>query len=199
MELRCVEVLPTTNGIPVLRKGAQQSTILYTVHLVTLEDGPDIWELDPSAKLQRAQHFKELGGVRYKEERFASAAVLYAKGLRYVISIAPADREREDIKVVRSAMLLNLSACQLKLGYHDAVVKNCSKVLEVDPHCVKALYRRGLARTNTNDLDLASEDLRKAQQLSPGDQGIKEQIGILNAKIRARNARLGASLKRMFY
>ena len=136
--------------------------------------------------------------MRVIKKKSSLQQLSYAKGLRYVISIAPSERGK-DINGVRSAMLLNLSACQLKLGCYDAVVKNCSKVLQADPDCVKALYRRGLARININELDLAGEDLRKVQQLSPSDQSIKEQMGVLNAKVRARNAQLSTSLKRMFY
>lgn len=198
MELRGVEYLQTTKGIHVLRKAAEQSRVLYTIHLVTLDCGLDIWELDTPTKLQLALRFKELGSARYKEELYSPAAVLYAKGLRYVISIVPADREGEVISGVRSAILLNLSACQVKLGCYDAVVKNCSKVLQMDPNSTKALYRRGLARTFTNDLELASEDLRKAQQLLPNDSSIRDQIAVLNSKVRAKNAELSVSLKRMF-
>lgn len=198
MELRGVEYVHTADGIHVLRKNAELSRVLYTIQLVTLDYVPGIWELDTATKLQLAQRFKELGNARYKQSLFLPAAVLYAKGLRYVISIVPADKETEAVLTMRSAMLLNLSACQVKLGYYEAVVKNCSKVLQRDSNCVKALYRRGVALTVINDLDLASEDLKRAEQLSPHDLSVKEQISILNAKLHARNTQLRASLKRMF-
>jgi tetratricopeptide (TPR) repeat protein len=45
------------------------------------------------------------------------------------------------------------------------------------PDKVKALYRRGLARIGTKDLDRAKEDLKEALKLEPGNKDVRRELG----------------------
>jgi tetratricopeptide (TPR) repeat protein len=55
------------------------------------------------------------------------------------------------LKILR----LNLSQALLKLNRHAEVVDQASKVLKDDPQNLKALYRRGVAYSRSQDYDRA--------------------------------------------
>ncbi|OZC06210.1 tetratricopeptide repeat protein [Onchocerca flexuosa] len=49
-------------------------------------------------------------------------------------------------------------------------IKNCDKALEVDPKCVKALYRKALALQEQNDVDEAIIEYKKVLEYEPDNK-----------------------------
>ena len=61
--------------------------------------------------------------------KWACAARRYSQGLKQLILIGDKLSEKqEDQDQLRVACLLNLSACQGKLGQYEFVAQNCTKV-----------------------------------------------------------------------
>ena len=58
---------------------------------------------------------------------------------------------------------------RLKLGQNAEAEEDCSSALELDGDNVKALLRRGLARTELGKLDEALADYREALRLEPAN------------------------------
>lgn len=56
---------------------------------------------------------------------------------------------------------------------------DCSKALELDNSLDKAYYRRGLSRKELHQYKLALTDFKKALELSPNDDNIKQEIDSL--------------------
>jgi len=67
-----------------------------------------------------------------------------------------------------------------------SAAQNCTKVLQIEPENVKALYRRGLALINMSDFDQAREDLTETRSLEPGNHAIEDQLRSLEAKVQAQ-------------
>ena len=58
--------------------------------------------------------------------------------------------------------------------------------LQVDPKCVKALYRRGLATLQQGDLDGAKGDLQDAARRDPRNRMIRQTLDELKQKLSER-------------
>ena len=99
---------------------------------------------------------------------------------------------------LRLSLHLNCAACALKLPpqrayphlqtpkkhydvHHDAIF-HCTKVLDADPHNVKALYRRALVHLllpperHINGLALAQADLAHALEHDPANAEVKREL-----------------------
>ncbi|KAJ8299345.1 hypothetical protein KUTeg_023405 [Tegillarca granosa] len=86
------------------------------------------------------------------------------------------NEEKAQREALMLAAHLNLAMCALKTG-DDAEVKNqCDKALELDSKNEKAFFRRGQARFNQNDYDLAKEDFEKVLEIDPVNKAAKNQI-----------------------
>jgi FK506-binding protein 4/5 len=67
-------------------------------------------------------------------------------------------------------MHLNSAASQLRLRKWGAATKAASKVLDLEPVNVKALFRRAQAYREMEDYDLAEIDLKKAMEQEPNNR-----------------------------
>ena len=171
------------------------SSISYTLHMRSFERPRQRWEMADGELLLLAQQHKDRGTRLYKEGSVSGAAVCYSRAAQYVIPIKPGTEKRETLRV---ALLLNLAACQLKLGQNSHVVDNCSRVLAREPSNVKALFRRGVASKNIGDLDQAWEDLLAARRLEPGNRAVQEQLREVGRRRQVQDSKLGNALKSMF-
>ncbi|KAG0704776.1 hypothetical protein DFH29DRAFT_1034785, partial [Suillus ampliporus] len=69
---------------------------------------------------------------------------------------------------------LNRAAAYLKLGKNEDAERDCTTVLKLSPHNVKALFRRGQARTALGYLDRARAG--EASELEPSNQSLKQEL-----------------------
>ena len=81
---------------------------------------------------------------------------------------------RETAQALVISALLNAAQCAIKLEDWRIVEGKTSKVLQLDKKNVKALFRRGIARTNLGDWYDAKEDLKKANGLDPKSKEIRQ-------------------------
>lgn len=83
----------------------------------------------------------------------------------------------DDEKSLASSLLslcsLNNAACKLKLGKYFEASRLCTKVLEVDPCSVKALFRRSQAYLRTSDLEKAEADIKRALAIEPNNREMR--------------------------
>lgn len=173
------------------------NSVRYSVELISFDQGKCPWEMSNAERVEAATHMKTAGGENFRSGDVRAAAVLYSRALKLIIPILPVEIT-EAVTVLRSALLLNLAACQLKLGQYGNARENCTKVLELQPSNVKALYRRALALTHCKDFDGARRDFMRARQLEPNNRTIEEQLQVMEAKAQEHNSRLKEALKSMF-
>lgn len=180
--------------------------VVYTIHMISFERGRDLWELSDQDRLEIAKRHKEAGGELFKLDKTKGASMCYSKALKYLIPVDPdiqlevqhLQEYEKEIFSLQSVLMLNLAACQLKFQQYPHVVKNCTRVLDMEPESVKALYRRGQALVVMNDFDRAREDLMKAKKLEPGNRAIDEQLKLLESRQQAHDAKYKDALKTMF-
>ena len=108
---------------------------------------------------------------------------------------------------LRLSLHLNVAACGLRatdvhgeIRYLDTI-SHASRVLEVDPTNVKALFRRGQAHllrpNHINGLALALEDLRRAAELEPADAGVRSMLARARAQQKALDQKDASMFGRM--
>lgn len=77
-------------------------------------------------------------------------------------------------------LLLNYSQCKLLERDYYAAIEHCTEALKYDPHCVKALFRRGKAHAGAWNFDRARADFERAAEL---DSGLQTAVGKELAKL----------------
>lgn len=95
------------------------------------------------------------------------------QGLGYIeYDTAFSDAEKKTSKALKASMHGNKAAAALKLRDWNAAIKAATKVLELEPVNVKALFRRAQAYRETEDYDLAETDLKRAMEYEPANRWV---------------------------
>ncbi|KAG1749336.1 hypothetical protein EDB19DRAFT_1942430 [Suillus lakei] len=116
---------------------------------------------DPMAS-DRAKIAKDQGNAAFKSGDYPAAIGHYTSAI-----LANADD---------STFPLNRAAAYLKLGKNEDAERDCTTVLMPSPNNVKALFRRGQARTGLGCLDKARADFVRASELEPSNQSVKQEL-----------------------
>ncbi|GFZ10158.1 tetratricopeptide repeat (TPR)-like superfamily protein [Actinidia rufa] len=125
----------------------------------------------------------------------------FVKAADYVSEDATfGDDDQKLVKALRVSCWLNGAACSLKLNDFHEAIKLCSKVLDVEFHNAKALYRRAQAYMKTADLHLADLDIKRALEADPQNREVKliqKNLKQLQAESDKRDAKLYSNMFRM--
>merc|ERR1712136_441158 len=152
-------------------------------------DPDDIWP-DTAGELEAgtepvgvAEALRELGNVRFREGRFLDAVALYMKAKAFLPSgpaahapIEEGDEAGARARACHIAVNSNAAMCKFKLGEHDVCIRLCDGVLAVDPHNVKALYRKALALRALDSVDDAEATLRLAAEWDAGNTQVTKEL-----------------------
>ncbi|KAL6444474.1 hypothetical protein ACFW04_001957 [Cataglyphis niger] len=103
--------------------------------------------------LQKAQRYKNEGNVQFKMGKYDEAISRYNEA----INICP-DENKDDL----ATFYQNRAAAYEQLKNYNAVKKDCTKALELNPKYAKALLRRARALEQLGDLEAALEDVTAA-------------------------------------
>ena len=105
------------------------------------------------------------------------AAAIESLSTLRLLQLATAATPPDRLAQVSSALVscyLNVSQCQLKLQHWEAADTSCSRVLDIEKSHIKALFRRGVARTSLERFEEAMDDLKAACTLDPKSKDIRE-------------------------
>ncbi len=127
--------------------------------------------------LAMVQKIKSSGNTFFKKQDNKTAMRKYRKALKYVDLLRESmGTTREDqeakIRTLEVPCCLNVAAVSIRTGDFEEALKQCDKILEVEPDNVKALYRRAQSRGGSKDYDLALKDLVRARELEPADKSV---------------------------
>jgi peptidylprolyl isomerase len=150
------------------------ATLDFEVELLDWDEPePDTTE----QRLEAASKRKEEGNELFKASDFVGAAGKYEKAVQYFeYSFGLKDEEKSEVDAIKLPCLLNMAMCQLKTkDFSDAAV-SCSKALDIDTHNVKALFRRGKARAEMGDYDIAKADLKEAIKYAPNNKDLRSEF-----------------------
>ena len=182
---------------PTIPKGA---TLKFEVELLALrrptkptkEDAANK-VLPPSEMIRACKEAKAAGTEHFKASKWDRALSQYEAAARCLgegppdSQAFPEEDERQEAEALLVACQLNRAQCLLKMQEWHAAAAACTKVLDTQPDSLKALFRRGTARTHTSDYAGARDDLRRACALSPNDKEVRAALAALReAEARGR-------------
>ncbi|KAF8567471.1 hypothetical protein P879_09648, partial [Paragonimus westermani] len=128
-------------------------------------------ELENQRRISLAREARELGNLRFKEGDFLSAVEHYTTAIR----LTPED----------SVPLTNRALVNLKLERYASAESDCSAALALDSKCIKALFRRALARKNLDKSQEATEDLETILKLDTDNKAALKELAQLTGRSEA--------------
>lgn len=105
---------------------------------------------------------------------------------------------KEKLVQAQAQVYSNMALCQLKTKRFDLAWLNCTKCLEIDAKNVKALFRRGQARTCLKDYDDAIVDFRRVLELDADNQEARTSLANCERLKKDYEKELASNLKKMF-
>ncbi|KAK9129057.1 hypothetical protein Syun_017854 [Stephania yunnanensis] len=149
-------------------------TALYDVELISFTKEKPCWKMETSEKLEVCERKKDEGNKLFKAGKFWCASIKYDKAAKCVeLDHSFTDEEKALANALRISCNLNNAACKIKLGEYVEAAKLCTKVLELDPLNVKALYRRSQSYLRISELEKAEIDIKKALTIDPKNREVK--------------------------
>lgn len=173
------------------------------------EDFPEDCEeadLQPQNILKIATACKDYGTKAFKASNLELALDKYQKGIRYLNEEPELDKEppetKQGLDAVRFSLTNNAALMSHKLEQWQDVIRFATSALNVtsisDQQKAKALYRRGVAKVKTKDLEAALEDLEEASKLMPEDAGIVNELNAVRNQVKERAAKEKKQYKKFF-
>ena len=124
-----------------------------------------------TARLDHAEEAKRRGNELYKAKQSKRALQHYRIAERALagLDILEDGALKDQYRKVLVAVHLNSAACCVQLGEQWAgrAISKCTKVIDLDPENIKALYRRAQAYHLLSRPDDARQDLVSAASLQP--------------------------------
>ncbi|XP_041021479.1 70 kDa peptidyl-prolyl isomerase-like isoform X2 [Juglans microcarpa x Juglans regia] len=150
------------------------SNVVYEVEVLELMKEKAQWEMSNREKIEAARRRKEEGNLLFQNGKYHRAGKKYDKAAEYISDDESfGDDEQKLAKQLRVSCWLNGAACSLKLNDFQGAIMLSSKVLDVESHNVKALYRRAQAYMETEDLFAAELDIKRALGTDPQNREVK--------------------------
>uniref|UniRef100_A0A6V4G211 peptidylprolyl isomerase n=1 Tax=Prymnesium polylepis TaxID=72548 RepID=A0A6V4G211_9EUKA len=157
-----------------------------------------VWQMSDGEKLSEAAASKAKGTDAFKAQEWAEAQELYADAAELTEGSFEEPAQADEAKTMRTSCLLNQAQCSLKLEEWHEAASTCAKVLEIDASNVKALFRRGTARTHLQEFEEAKADLREASRLDPKSRDIREAFALCKEKASSAKSSEKAMMAKMF-
>ncbi|KAF8059684.1 FKBP65 [Scenedesmus sp. PABB004] len=196
-------------GVP-----AGVGAVRYDVTLKSFTKAKEKWEMNNAEKLASALSRKGKGNAAFKAGRLARAARQYAAAVEAATSVSerdlapnPAADEAggpstasllSEAKEVKKAAANNWAAVELKRRNWAEAAKQATKVLELDPCNVKALYRRASARMGLSELLEAELDVKAGLLVEPDSADLAALHRRLKVALRELNKKEAKLYGKMF-
>ncbi|CAN1132620.1 Peptidyl-prolyl cis-trans isomerase FKBP42 [Linum perenne] len=159
-----------------------KADIVYEVELIGYDEtkeGKARADMTVEERIGSADRRKMDGNKLFKEEKLEEAMQQYEMAIAYMgddFMFQLFGKYREMALAVKNPCHLNMAACLIKLKRYDEAIAQCSIVLSEEENNVKALYRRGKAKTELGQTDAAREDFQKARKYAPEDKAIVKEL-----------------------
>lgn len=141
------------------------------VHLTSIENEGNAWELTAENKLTLSESKKEQGNDFFKKNRLELAKKRYERALKFIEDEHPEDESEEQKKKraqIISSCHSNLGAIFVKQSEWKLAIDECNKVLNVDQQNIKAYYRMAQSYQSLGELQDAKQALEECVEVCGG-------------------------------
>ncbi|XP_031281283.1 70 kDa peptidyl-prolyl isomerase-like [Pistacia vera] len=150
------------------------SVLYYEVQLIDFTKDKPFWKMDTQEKIEACERKKHDGNLLFRAGKYWRASKKYEKAAKFIeFDHSFTDDEKHIANALRLSCYLNNAACKLKLEEHSEASRLCTKVIELDPSNVKALFRRSQAYMKTSELEKAEADMKRALAIDPDNRDVK--------------------------
>ncbi|KAJ9558268.1 hypothetical protein OSB04_012882 [Centaurea solstitialis] len=162
-----------------------KADIIYEVELVGFDEtkeGKARGDMTVEERISTADRRRMDGNALFKEEKLEEAMQQYEMAIAYMgddFMFQLFGKYQEMALAVKNPCHLNIAACLIKLKRYEDAIAQCTIVLAEDQNNVKALFRRGKAKSELGQTDAAREDFLKARKLAPEDKAILKELRVL--------------------
>lgn len=175
----------------------------FELYLKSFENTTNVTKLSTVQMFERAKHYKQIGNKLFISKNIQFSFKKYSRALKYLIVISDVLHKEhpefnEEYKTLKGQVYLNMAACQLQFKGFSFVVENCSKALQLEPHNVKALYRRGLAYKQLKEYERSLEDFEKALQIEDSNDAVKKELSKVKSHLHNENSNMAKAMRKMF-
>ncbi|TNM98914.1 hypothetical protein fugu_013478 [Takifugu bimaculatus] len=178
----------------------------------------DIDLKDVDQVLSVAEEVKNIGNKLFKSQDWKGAVSKYNKALRYLEASRDQLEEEEEVEKLQQKLeptalscYLNTAACHLKLQLWQEALDSCNQAslhnlsmnaaidaLELNETNTKALFRRAQAWQGLKEYSKALFDLKKAQEITPEDKAIVNEMKRVQLKIQEEKEKEKKIYAKMF-
>lgn len=162
-----------------------KADIVYEVELVGFDEtkeGKARSDMTVEERISAADRRRMDGNTLFKEEKLEEAMQQYEMAIAYMnddFMFQLFGKYQDMALAVKNPCHLNIAACLIKLKRYEEAIAQCTIVLAEDQNNVKALFRRGKARSELGQTDAAREDFLKARKFAPQDKAITKELHLL--------------------
>ena len=153
-------------------------------------------EAQIAATLSLVAEMKDAGNTLFKNGQCDEALSSYEGAIDSIKTLPEAEQnDNSSVKSVLIALHGNVCMCRVKKEDWDGSIAAADEVIKQDSNNVKALYRRGLAKMKTNNLDMAKKDLCAALVIDPNNGPAKKELAAVEKVLREKEKREAARMK----
>ncbi|XP_023759894.1 peptidyl-prolyl cis-trans isomerase FKBP42 [Lactuca sativa] len=163
-----------------------KANIIYEVELIGFDEtkeGKARSDMTVEERISAADRRRMDGNSLFKEEKLEEAMQQYEMAIAYMnddFMFQLYGKYQDMALAVKNPCHLNIAACLIKLKRYEEAIAQCAIVLVEDQNNVKALFRRGKARSELGQTDAAREDFLKARKFAPEDKAILKELRVLD-------------------
>ncbi|KAI9300982.1 hypothetical protein BJ944DRAFT_272160 [Cunninghamella echinulata] len=114
---------------------------------------------------QRALDAKEKGNKHFQQKQYQDAIKCYTEAI--------------ELDPTNATYFVNRAMAEIKLNRFLAAEKDCTKCISLQPNHVKALWRRGIARSGLGRPDEARQDFELALKIEPDNKAVTDELNKL--------------------
>jgi len=147
------------------------------------------WELSPEETTEEAKKLKDEGTELFKGKRFNEAADKYQEAAGFVFDNEEGESIPDDDKPLFVSCWGNAAMCFIKTEEWRSASDACDKILgiEGEEKNLKALFRRGTAKTNLGDFSGAKADLMMAYSVDGKNKDVRKALAAMKeAMVKAK-------------
>eukprot|EP01023_Acetabularia_acetabulum_P026380 TRINITY_DN2507_c0_g1_i17.p2 TRINITY_DN2507_c0_g1~~TRINITY_DN2507_c0_g1_i17.p2 ORF type:complete len:234 (+),score=41.32 TRINITY_DN2507_c0_g1_i17:588-1289(+) len=152
-----------------------EGSVEFEVEMVDFEHDGHVEVMDIIQKLGFVQKLKEQGNVLLKAGKYNFSKMRYERAWSILKQSREIETEEQlqQADSLKIAVLNNLALCCFYVNEFAECIQWCNQVLQIDDNNVKAVLRRGRARTMKGDYELADQDYDEAIKI---DESISQEI-----------------------
>jgi tetratricopeptide (TPR) repeat protein len=126
--------------------------------------------------LLKAMGLKEEGNTEFKEGNLEKASRAYRRSVNVLKKLNQRNSGDAQVKSLLVTLYTNLSTVSFKHSKYRVSIEVATKALHIEPHNVKALYRRAVAHRQLGNLETSRTDLRTALAADATNVACKKEL-----------------------